>query len=250
MANTAREEAERLVATVLAMAARSGLGGAPGGWATGSAECCVCPICRVIAGLRDPRPQSAERLAAGAGDVATVVASLLRTVSAMAGATRPGRPAPAGDPAAPSGAPPDPRTTWTAATRTPGRDGEPPVTPDDGDGVPDSAGDGSPWSSATRMSARAAAEAAEAARAAARAEREARAAQAERDARAERAAREAERRARDRARAAADPRADPDLPAFSGDVWAAATGDPGVVSPPSVDHDDAGEPTPGDDGAA
>nr|WP_258544888.1 hypothetical protein [Micromonospora provocatoris] len=97
---SAREEAERLVATLLAgakMAAAapgSGawgpLGGilsgvlghtppgagparetpAPAGFATGSPECCVCPVCRGIAALRDPSPEFAERLATGAGDLA------------------------------------------------------------------------------------------------------------------------------------------------------------------------------------
>ncbi|MER7417774.1 hypothetical protein ABT346_13490 [Micromonospora peucetia] len=103
---SAREEAERLVATALAAArlaaagAKSGqwgpLGGivsgvlghsaspgeSPGppvgGFATGTAECCVCPICRGIAALRDPSPEFAERLATGAGDLAAGVASLLR----------------------------------------------------------------------------------------------------------------------------------------------------------------------------
>jgi hypothetical protein len=114
MAGTAREEAERLVATVLAMAGRSGLGAAASGrWATGSAECCVCPVCRVIASLRDPHPVTAERLATGAGDVATGLASLLRAVSSMAGNA--GRPATPQRPPAP---PPSPDTTWSAATRT------------------------------------------------------------------------------------------------------------------------------------
>jgi len=97
---SAREEAERLVATALA-AARLAAGGArggqwgplgdvvsgflghsdrpsPGGFATGTAECCVCPVCRGIAALRDPSPEFAERLATGAGDLAAGVASLLR----------------------------------------------------------------------------------------------------------------------------------------------------------------------------
>jgi hypothetical protein len=112
MAGTAREEAERLVAAVLAMAGQSGPGGTGGAWATGSAECCVCPVCRVIASLRDPHPVTVERLATGAGDFATGLASLMRSVSAMAGNTRPANrerpPAP----------PPNPDTTWSAATRT------------------------------------------------------------------------------------------------------------------------------------
>ena len=72
-----REEAERLVAAALAavsMAARS-----TAGFATGSAECCVCPLCKAIAAARDPDPEFAERLATGAGDVAAGVASFLRS---------------------------------------------------------------------------------------------------------------------------------------------------------------------------
>jgi hypothetical protein len=71
-----REEAERLVAAALAavsMAANS-----TAGFATGSAECCACPLCRAIAAARDPDPQLAERLATGAGDIAAGVASFLR----------------------------------------------------------------------------------------------------------------------------------------------------------------------------
>ncbi|RZU52887.1 hypothetical protein EV385_4771 [Krasilnikovia cinnamomea] len=89
-----------------------------GGWATGSAECCVCPICRVITNLRDPSPDMAERLATGAGDFATGLASLLRAFSAMA-AQRPAAPHPGGS-ETPGPVPrpaPDPDTTWSAATR-------------------------------------------------------------------------------------------------------------------------------------
>jgi hypothetical protein len=85
---SAREEAERLVATVLA-AASSGapglgtlFGAARGPVATGDAECCVCPVCRVISAMRDPSPEFAERVATGAGDFAAGVASLLRSLSA------------------------------------------------------------------------------------------------------------------------------------------------------------------------
>jgi hypothetical protein len=48
------------------------------GFATGSAECCVCPVCKAIAAARDPSPEFAERLATGAGDLATGVASMLK----------------------------------------------------------------------------------------------------------------------------------------------------------------------------
>lgn len=77
---SAREEAERLVATALA-AFSSGRSFFGGQFATGDPECCVCPICRVIASMRDPSPDFAERLATGAGDFAAGVASLLRSLA-------------------------------------------------------------------------------------------------------------------------------------------------------------------------
>ncbi len=49
--------------------------------ATGSAECCLCPVCRAIAAVRDPSPEFAERLASGASDLAAGVTSILRAVS-------------------------------------------------------------------------------------------------------------------------------------------------------------------------
>lgn len=139
---SARGEAERLVAAALAMARRAGDGpglasgfGALGSLtdvlssafgqdhhpsggthagakiATGGAECCVCPICRVIVALRDPSPEFAERLATGAGDFAAGVASLLRAVNSSTAARDPQPPPP-----------PAPRFSedeiWRAATRT------------------------------------------------------------------------------------------------------------------------------------
>lgn len=108
------------------------------GLATGSAECCVCPVCRAIANLRDPSPESAARLATGAGDFATGVASLMRAFSAMSGTrsrpAKPRRPVP----------PPDPDLAWSAATRTAADGGR----HDAGDLTPDE--DESPWAAATR----------------------------------------------------------------------------------------------------
>ncbi|HEY0699944.1 MAG TPA: hypothetical protein VGD43_19300, partial [Micromonospora sp.] len=100
---SAREEAERLVATALAAVrlatsgatgfagagpfgrigdlvtgALAGHQGAGDRFATGTAECCVCPICRAIVAVRDPSPEFAERLATGAGDLAAGLASLMR----------------------------------------------------------------------------------------------------------------------------------------------------------------------------
>ncbi|WP_431947497.1 hypothetical protein [Micromonospora marina] len=142
---SAREEAERLVATLLAgakMAAAPGsgawgpLGGilsgvlghtppgagpapempASAGFATGSPECCVCPVCRGIAALRDPSPEFAERLATGAGDLAAGVASVLRAFTPA----EPERTADAGT-AAPDGSGDH---VWREATRT-GHDSQP-----------------------------------------------------------------------------------------------------------------------------
>ena len=77
-----RDEAERLIASVLGSAsvAAENLSN----FATGSAECCVCPVCRAIAAAREPNPQVAERLATGAGDLASGVANLLRTMARAA----------------------------------------------------------------------------------------------------------------------------------------------------------------------
>jgi len=83
MAGSAREEAERLVASVLARAVTGQVFGER--WATGEPECCVCPVCKAIAAVRDPKPETAARLAGSAGDLAGSVAGLLRSVSAVVG---------------------------------------------------------------------------------------------------------------------------------------------------------------------
>jgi hypothetical protein len=77
--------------------------GGPAGFATGSADCCVCPVCRVIAALRDPSPELAERLATAAGDLAVGVSGLLRALGGVL--SRPD-----------GGTPHDP---WRAATTAP-----------------------------------------------------------------------------------------------------------------------------------
>ncbi|MEV0568780.1 hypothetical protein [Dactylosporangium sp. NPDC050588] len=77
MTRDPREEAERLVAT--ALAALSVAANSTAGFATGSAECCVCPVCKAIAAARDPDPEFAERLASGVGDLAVGLAGVLRT---------------------------------------------------------------------------------------------------------------------------------------------------------------------------
>ncbi len=142
---SAREEAERLVATLLATARMAAAGPGPGSWgplggivtgvlghsgapeqpgvgspgagfATGTAECCVCPVCRGIAALRDPSPEFAERLATGAGDLAAGLASFLRAFT-------PSEPA-AENPSEPADPGPDSDRVWREATRT-GHDSQP-----------------------------------------------------------------------------------------------------------------------------
>jgi Histone H1-like nucleoprotein HC2 len=83
-----RDEAERLVAAAIAavsVAARSLSGGGRPSFATGTPECCVCPVCRVIAAMREPSPELSERLATGAGDLAAGVTSLLRSFAPRGG---------------------------------------------------------------------------------------------------------------------------------------------------------------------
>lgn len=86
-----RGEAERLVAAAIAavsMAAQTVPKTGEQALANGSAECCICPVCRVISSMREPSPDLAERIAGGAGDLAAGVASLLRSF------TPPGAPSP------------------------------------------------------------------------------------------------------------------------------------------------------------
>ncbi|WP_213450710.1 hypothetical protein [Rhizomonospora bruguierae] len=174
---SAREEAERLVAAALAAAtvAARGLGRRGGGSAlldglfgaphreyrvaNDSPDCCVCPVCRLIAAMRDPGPEVAERLATGAGDLAAGVASLLRALApeppaedrawkpAGKQAAEPAR-KPGGEPAGKAGGEPAGRagaagvesdTVWRAATRGP----QPPVARP----APDPETD--PWAAAT-----------------------------------------------------------------------------------------------------
>ncbi|MEV1330074.1 hypothetical protein AB0J20_10910 [Micromonospora costi] len=159
---SAREEAERLVATLLATARLAAAGPSAGPWgplggivagvlghstqpggaggsgagsfATGAPECCVCPVCRGIAALRDPSPEFAERLATGAGDLAAGVASFLRAFASANPPAEPPEPAAASSGRAAAGS--DDDLVWREATRS-GHDSQP-------------ASEGDVWSAATR----------------------------------------------------------------------------------------------------
>jgi hypothetical protein len=126
-----RDEAERLVSAALAAASYAVRGAGrtildPRHVSTGSDECCVCPVCRGIAAVRNPSPQLVFTVAKGATEVAGGIASVLRTVSAAVP-----RPAPT---------PRDPGATWRTATRA--ADSPPADPPADGDD--------DPWGAATR----------------------------------------------------------------------------------------------------
>jgi hypothetical protein len=94
------------------------------GWATGSAECCVCPICRVISTMRDPSPETAVKLAIGAGDLATGVASVMRAFSSIMGERTGARTGTGTKPTVARARPENLDENWSAATRTANRPGE------------------------------------------------------------------------------------------------------------------------------
>jgi hypothetical protein len=271
MPSSAREEAERLVAAVFAMAnassgkneglgalgdlvgkvagaalghgsgtgtgtgtgtgSGSGSGSSGGNWATGSAECCVCPVCRVIAAMRDPSPDTAAKLAIGAGDLANGVASMMRAFSSITG-ERPA-PRPAKQPPAKSA------DAWSDATRnTADRAWATATNKAAEEEKEEKARDPEtdPWGAASAASAEAA-----------RSERRA-AAKAAAEAAAEAARRVEEAAARARASKAADVVQNTTPEVAPGgrtpqrfDVWAAATADAGADDSepvPDVDHED------------
>src|SRR5262249_46513031 len=84
--------------------------------ATGTPECCVCPVCKGIAALRNPDPEFAARVASGASDLAVGLTTILRAVNSVTQDARP-KPPP---PRAPEGRPPGRRTG-----RPPTRPGRP-----------------------------------------------------------------------------------------------------------------------------
>ena len=81
------DEAARLVAAGLEWAQRAASAIDPGGdrIATGAPECAGCPVCRAVRALRDPSPETAERLTAVVTELATMVVAGLRTVDAHRG---------------------------------------------------------------------------------------------------------------------------------------------------------------------
>jgi len=116
---TARQEAERLVATAVA-AARLAAGRAGHG-AAGS-TCRGCPLCRALAALREPDPRVVEDLATRAGDIAAGVAGLLRSASAWPQHARPTGDDEVWREATRAGqtGPPRRDDAWAAATRSDG----------------------------------------------------------------------------------------------------------------------------------
>ncbi len=72
---SAAEEAGRLFEAVQEWARRAS--GAAGGWsehiATGAPECQLCPVCQLIALMRETRPEVAAHLAEAAGSMLAAV---------------------------------------------------------------------------------------------------------------------------------------------------------------------------------
>jgi hypothetical protein len=89
------DEAARLVEAGLEWAQRLVAAVDPGGEhvATGAPECAGCPLCRALSALRDPNPETAERLTGMVTDLATLVVTGLRAADAHVGAAR-GAPGP------------------------------------------------------------------------------------------------------------------------------------------------------------
>jgi hypothetical protein len=172
-----RDEAERLVAAALAaaqVAARgfvrsanplAGIadaaerllaGGGTGHVATGTPECCVCPVCKAIAALRDPDPRLAVKLAQGAADLATGLTEVLRAAGGIVArppASRTGDGGTPADGAVPVNRPrtaPDPDVTWRMATAADsGRDHARPGDMRHDEGPQDGDPGDDPWHAAT-----------------------------------------------------------------------------------------------------
>jgi hypothetical protein len=89
------EEAARLLGVAQQWLHRAVLDPATAKVATGSPECCGCPICQLIAAARGDRPELAERLSearAAMSDLQAALAGLLRSVTEST-PDAPGRPA-------------------------------------------------------------------------------------------------------------------------------------------------------------
>jgi hypothetical protein len=166
-----RDEAERLVAAAIAAASGAArgfvrsanplagvadaaerliTGGGTGHVATGSPECCVCPVCKAIAALRDPDPRLAIKLAQGGADLATSLTDVLRTVGGIVSRPPSPRTRDGGTTADQPRTAPDPDVTWRIATAADGRredarrsDTRHDEGPEDGDPGDD------PWHAAT-----------------------------------------------------------------------------------------------------
>ena len=82
------EEAARLLAAAQEWLHRTVLDPATARVATGSPDCCWCPLCQLVAAARGDRPELAERLAVGLAamtELQGALAGLLRSVTEAAG---------------------------------------------------------------------------------------------------------------------------------------------------------------------
>jgi hypothetical protein len=94
------EEATRLLGAAQQWLHRVVLDPATAKVATGSPECCWCPLCQLIAAARGDRPELAERLSeamAAMTDLQGALAGLLRSVTETSSAAEAGQGPPARD---------------------------------------------------------------------------------------------------------------------------------------------------------
>jgi len=80
------EEAARLLGAAQDWLHRTVLDPATARVATGSAECCWCPLCQLIAALRGNRPELTERMSEALTELQAALAGLLRSVTEPAAA--------------------------------------------------------------------------------------------------------------------------------------------------------------------
>jgi hypothetical protein len=69
------EEAARLLDALEAWVRQHGAGALAGRVATGSPECCLCPICQLLGLLRTARPETFEHLLDASGSLAAALHS-------------------------------------------------------------------------------------------------------------------------------------------------------------------------------
>jgi hypothetical protein len=76
-AGSVGEEAARLLEALEAWVRQHGAGSIAARVATGSPECCLCPLCHLLGALRTARPETFEHLLDASGSLAAALRSAL-----------------------------------------------------------------------------------------------------------------------------------------------------------------------------